>query len=295
MRYLSMAAATVFAILVSLFASPGQAQSLTPLSTKKAEILVVGGKEVSPGRYPWQVALVSAEQGDFVTGIFCGGTLIDSKWVLTAAHCFFDSKTCAEYSKNRYYVAYGSTDLAASLSLNGASAVHVREGYKCGSSANDIALILLKQAISGVPAVSLASEADRMQYAAPGRTLTTSGWGITAIDGWPSRNLLEVDIRVVANTTCKAHYGDQLTNAVICAGEAGKDSCHGDSGGPLFAKLAGSKSVQLGVVSFGDGCGKPNAPGVYTDVVAHLEWIQKTIGDHTPSKCSPTDIAKHLC
>lgn len=295
MRTRPMAVATAFVFLVSQLAAAGQAAAQTPLSTKKAEIQVVGGKEVSAGRYPWQVALVSAEESDFVAGIFCGGTLIDSKWVLTASHCFFDPKTCEEHSRKRYYVAYGSTALGASLSLMGAAAVHIREGYKCGSSPNDIALILLKQAISGVPTVKLASEADRLQYAAPGRILTTSGWGLTAIDGWPSRNLLEVDIRVVANATCKAHYGNQLPNAVICAGEPGKDSCRGDSGGPLYANLGASTSLQVGVVSFGDGCGKPNAPGVYTDVAAHREWIVKTIHEFTPSTCTPADIAKAIC
>lgn len=221
--------------------------------------------------------------------------MIDSRWVLTAAHCFFDPKTCAEFDKKRYYVAHGSTDLGASLSLKGADKIFLRDGYKCGANSNDIALVLLKRPINGIPTVHLAAQADRLQYAAPNNTLTTAGWGLTKTDGWVSRYLLEVDIRVVDNTTCKAHYGSQLPSGTLCAGETGKDSCHGDSGGPLFANLGASTSVQLGVVSFGDGCGKKDAPGVYTDVVPHREWIAKTIQDFTPPACTAADITNHIC
>jgi secreted trypsin-like serine protease len=78
----------------------------------------------------------------------------------------------------------------------------------------------------------------------------------------------------------------------ICAGEAGKDSCTGDSGGPLYKRTPGQPPVQVGIVSFGDSCGKARVPGVYTPVVAHLAWIEET---RKPKPCTPQDIANRIC
>jgi secreted trypsin-like serine protease len=87
-------------------ASADSAQAVAgpaPLST--ATIQVLGGRQVKEGELPWQVALVMSGAVNHVDGVFCGGTLLDSEWVLTAAHCFFNPETCVEYRQQQYWVA----------------------------------------------------------------------------------------------------------------------------------------------------------------------------------------------
>uniref|UniRef100_A0A3P9NMH3 trypsin n=2 Tax=Poecilia reticulata TaxID=8081 RepID=A0A3P9NMH3_POERE len=91
---------------------------------------------------------------------------------------------------------------------------------------------------------------------------------------------MEVEIPVVGNRQCKCSgYGPTtITNNMICAGllQGGKDSCQGDSGGPMVSKQAG-RWIQSGIVSFGEGCAKPNYPGVYARVSQYESWIKAQI------------------
>lgn len=103
--------------------------------------------------------------------------------------------------------------------------------------------------------------------------------------------LQEVRVPVMSQETCrKSKYGaNRITDNMLCAGytEGGKDSCQGDSGGPLHVSHNETKTYQLaGIVSWGEGCARPNAPGVYTRVTQHLDWIEKRTRD--ACKCQPT-------
>jgi len=90
--------------------------------------------------------------------------------------------------------------------------------------------------------------------------------------------LRQVVLPIVSDQVCRETYSS-LTDNMLCAGtrECGKDSCQGDSGGPLVCKQ-GDTWLQYGIVSFGDGCAQPNTPGVYTDVVNLLSWIEQKSG-----------------
>jgi len=101
----------------------------------------------------------------------------------------------------------------------------------------------------------------------------------------PRIELQEVDVPIVSNATCNTSYGGEITANMICAGYAqgGKDACYGDSGGPLFVPdETGTGWVQVGVVSWGEGCALPNYYGVYARVSRYQSWIESYVGTAPP-------------
>lgn len=110
--------------------------------------------------------------------------------------------------------------------------------------------------------------------------VTVTGWGSTdEEDGDNSVNLLAVDVILVEMDKCNSTYEGGIASGFICAGliEGGKDSCQGDSGGPLVYRDSNGKAHLIGIVSWGEGCGRKAIPGVYVDVKYHLNWIYDNI------------------
>jgi secreted trypsin-like serine protease len=252
---------------------------------------VVGGVRVSPWQSPWQVALVSAN-GSPAASVFCGGTLIDSQWVLTAAHCFYERDTCLPIPPQAIFVAYGSTDLGKKVSLMAPKALFHPDEYRCSAKTHDIALIKLDESVVVSPYVQLASSTMASTLLMPGTRLLTTGWGLTTVNGAKSRFLMEVELPVANYELCRTAYGSVLPATAICAGETSRDACTGDSGGPLYKRKENNQAIQVGVVSFGDGCGKAKTPGVYTPVAEYITWIKETL---KPKPCTPKDIAEKRC
>ncbi|NJL20897.1 MAG: trypsin-like serine protease, partial [Leptolyngbyaceae cyanobacterium SM1_3_5] len=121
--------------------------------------------------------------------------------------------------------------------------------------------------------------------------MTTIGFGYTEENGSNSQELLKVDVDIVPFEQCDSLFGDLTESIMLCAGTetGGRDACQGDSGGPLLS----SSTVQVGIVSFGDGCGQPGVPAVYTRVSAFDNWIQRTIcdlSDSPPASCDTLTI-----
>ena len=104
------------------------------------------------------------------------------------------------------------------------------------------------------------------------------GFGRTSEGGSGSNRLMEVDIPVISNFQCSLSYQSHVTGNMICAGKWGKDSCHGDSGGPLMWYKYFTFCL-TGIVSFGKGCGRFGYPGVYTRVTKYLYWIKTNTGN----------------
>lgn len=98
-------------------------------------------------------------------------------------------------------------------------------------------------------------------------------------DGPQPAVLQKVTVPVWSNAQCRSKYGPHapggILESMICAGQDSRDSCNGDSGGPLMVNEG--HWVQIGVVSWGIGCGKGQYPGVYTRVTSFLPWIFKNM------------------
>lgn len=281
--------------------SPGHANDRnvptpTPAAISPHSPDIVGGDIADTGEYPWQVALVASNYVNPYWGQFCGGTLIDTQWVLSAAHCVEDDGVIS--SPNSIDIVLGINKLSDGLNYGSAGqrihvdAIYPYPGFHYGANGElieDAALLHLKTPAiinSTVATITLASSADSSLFA-PGVTSTVTGWGDTTEGGYGSNDLLEVQVPIVSYAVCAAGYAGeyQLTDAVhLCAGLAagGKDSCQGDSGGPLIVPN-GSEWMQAGIVSFGIGCAEPNYYGVYSRVSYFKPWIDlMTKGTQNP-------------
>ena len=115
-----------------------------------------------------------------------------------------------------------------------------------------------------------------------GTVCEATGWGVTEEGGmFLASNLQKVSLPVVEDSLCYEYFQGLMRDNMLCAGEEGRDSCSGDSGGPLVCPLGHLGSpVLTGVTSWGQGCGRPDKPGVYTEVAHFLDWIQQTMADN---------------
>jgi len=233
---------------------------------------IVGG---SPAVAPWQVGLIVAGT-PAARGLFCGGSLVAPDWVLTAAHCVVDRVTGQISPPAEIEVIANTQDLAVIGTYVTVAAVIPHEHYQARTNDNDIALLKLRTPVPNSAPIALITPEDEAQAVSAGTSAWVTGWGATEENGRLSRELLGVLVPIVARDACNApdSYAGAITVNMICAGERGKDSCQGDSGGPLTLPGEGSGThVQIGIVSFGQGCAREKKPGVYTRVAVYRSWI----------------------
>lgn len=241
-------------------------------TTESTSDKIVGGREATPGGFPGAVALYQGSQQ------VCGGTLVADEWVVSAGHCVIRP---AEENGGITSIVIGRhrlTDASSGEQIDVEKAFR-HEAYDSSTLVNDISLFrLARKSTSKVAKLVTAPQAAAAVTA--DAVATVVGWGMTGESGRPSPVLRKVDVPIIANDVCKEF--PRYTNiyeGMLCAGyrEGGKDSCQGDSGGPLFMKIDGELR-HIGLTSWGMGCARANAPGVYTRTTAHLGWLEATSG-----------------
>ncbi|XP_026210948.1 serine protease 27-like [Anabas testudineus] len=244
---------------------------VAPLNTK-----IVGGENAAPGSWPWQASLHRSGSH------FCGGSLINNQFVLTAAHCFPSTSTSGltVYLGRQSQQSVNPNEVSVAVSQ-----VIKHPNYNSNTNDNDVALLQLSSTVTFTDYIKPVCLAATNSYVGAGASCWVTGWGnINSDVPLPApQTLQEVNIPIVSNSECNSDYSGGITDNMICAGvpQGGLDSCQGDSGGPLVIK-SNTLWVQAGVVSFGEGCARPNFPGVYARVSQYQAWINIQISSNEP-------------
>ncbi|XP_037087887.1 coagulation factor X-like [Pollicipes pollicipes] len=268
------------------YTEPPPAEYRRRVSQQLGEVqFITGGQDAIIGRWPW-IALIGEQRPSRISW-FCGGALLNERFVATAAHCL------GQFQKNRLLVRVGDFDLhydtdAAHQDLL-VDRIYLHPAYEHYRKHNDLALLRLSTAARLGPLVRPVC-LPPAGVNLTGQWTSLAGWGHTDFGGESSAVLQEVRLPLVDTATCEAHYRTLGNNfqqdfapgfgdTKICAHDTtghGRDSCQGDSGGPMTFRDPASGRVQLvGIVSTGVGCGHPTFPGVYTRVAMYVDWIRQ--------------------
>ncbi|SDI50384.1 Secreted trypsin-like serine protease [Actinokineospora alba] len=276
MKKAGLLAAGLTAILAAV---GGQALAAPPPSQPgDVSPMVVGGTLAAKGDFPWLVHL----------SMGCGGAMYSEQLVLTAAHCVDDRGTNGTGPDTTIGVTYGVVDRQDPAAVKRTSSyVHSAVGYTNVEAGKDWALVKLSSPITGAALLPIATTTANNNG-----TFDIMGWGGTS-EGGNSMNRYASKAKVpfVDDTTCSgsSSYPNLVKSDSICAGypEGGIDTCQGDSGGPMARRDANNNWVQVGIVSWGHGCARPNKYGIYTEVSTFAADIQAAAaklggGDTTP-------------
>ncbi|XP_064424674.1 transmembrane protease serine 9 [Latimeria chalumnae] len=233
---------------------------------------IVGGSNASRGEYPWQASLR-------YNGIhYCGASVINERWLVTAAHCF------AQSSNEKNWKAYLGTLLLSATESSVVKAVvkkiAIHHLYDVEASDYDIAMVELESPLVFNKFIQPLCLPSVLHTFPVGKTCLISGWGKLRENSNLKPEVLQgAKVDLMDDRTCRHLYKSAITARMVCAGflEGKVDSCQGDSGGPLVCEEAPGKFFLVGVVSWGVGCAQPRSPGVYSKITALREWILQEI------------------
>ncbi|KAH0520781.1 Acrosin [Microtus ochrogaster] len=219
----------------------------------RASVRIVGGQTAQRGAWPWMVSLQIFMSHNSRRYHACGGSLLNSHWVLTAAHCFDNKKKVYDWRLvfGAQEIEYGrNKPVKEPLQERYVQKIIIHEKYNVVTEGNDIALLKITPPV---------------------------------VSPRPSPVLMEARVDLIDLDLCNSTqwYNGRVTSTNVCAGypEGKIDTCQGDSGGPLMCRdNVDSPFVVMGITSWGVGCARAKRPGVYTATWDYLDWIASKIG-----------------
>ncbi|GAB3284278.1 serine protease [Parasphingorhabdus pacifica] len=250
------------ALALSVGAAPAVANADVTEPADDPSTLIVGGHDATE-QYDWMASLQSGGQHG------CGGSLVDSEWVLTAAHCVQQAQA-ADLG-----LRIGSPDHSTGGTQTGVSEIVVHPGYETDAPNADLALLKLDREVAETP-IPIADASG-----AAGTPSRIIGWGLTCPVrgcGEPPAQLQELDTSVVPDAACTLSSIDAGTEICTGSGQLLTNACFGDSGGPQLEGTSGNwqlTGITSRLGSIVPVCG--TAPSVYTDATAYKSWITERV------------------
>ncbi|NWZ19251.1 TM11E protease, partial [Asarcornis scutulata] len=235
---------------------------------------IIGGQRAQDGEWPWQASI----QLDGTHR--CGASVISNTWLVTAAHCFRGAK-----EPRRWTASFGIL-LRPPKQKKYVRRIIVHEKYSefLLDHEYDVAVVELASPIEFTSDVHSVCLPEASHVFRDNASCFVTGWGALENDGecYSVNQLRQAEVKIISTRICNRRevYGGTVTPGMLCAGylEGQVDACQGDSGGPLVHANSRGIWYLVGIVSWGDDCGKPNKPGVYTRVTYYRDWIASQTG-----------------
>ena len=247
-------------------------------STEEDKYRIVNGKKALKGSSPWMARLWHR---DYLKH-FCGGSLINNRWVVTAAHCI----TKHRYRAEQIEVRLGDHDsmvIEREEMTFRVTRIMLYQEFDIESFDGDIALLELDPSVpeftNYISPICLPTARASRKLLSPENQARVVGWGKLSEYGIYPRYLRELYVPIVSEKKCRESTDELVTDNMFCAGfsqAAQGDACKGDSGGPLVQKKGG-KWYLTGIISWGTGCAREGKYGFYTKVINFIAWMRETM------------------